>query len=88
MHVTRKGQITVPVELRRKYGITPDVDVTFEETERGPLIVVEKDDASRRFHQALERMQGTADFLGLTTDEYMNMMRGYDEDADDAGFAA
>jgi bifunctional DNA-binding transcriptional regulator/antitoxin component of YhaV-PrlF toxin-antitoxin module len=39
MKVTSKGQVTIPIALLRKYGITPDVEQEFEETDRGPRIV-------------------------------------------------
>ena len=38
--VTRKGQVTVPVELRRKHGIKQGVIVTFEESPSGILLKV------------------------------------------------
>lgn len=38
--VTRKGQITIPVELRRKFGITEDSKV--EVVEEGGSIVIKK----------------------------------------------
>lgn len=88
MHTTSKGQVTIPIEKRRKYGITPDVEIEFEDTDRGLLIVVEREERKRRFEEALKRMQRTGDDFGMTTDEYMNMLRGYDEDDDDPGFAS
>ncbi len=87
MRVTSKGQVTIPIELRRKLGITPDVEVEFKETEGGALLFVARDKRDRAFREALERLKGTIDLDGMTTDEYMNWLRGYDEDADDPGFA-
>lgn len=40
MNVTKKGQITIPVELRRKYNITPNTKV--EVVEEDGKIVVKK----------------------------------------------
>jgi hypothetical protein len=31
-------------------------------------------------------LRGTGKRLGMSTDEYMNLIRGYDEDKDDPGF--
>ena len=90
MRVASKGQVTIPVRLRRKYGITPDVDIEFEETDRGPRLVVcdgGREERRLRVEAAIEALKGSADFGGMTTDEYMNFIRGYDEDADDPGFA-
>jgi AbrB family looped-hinge helix DNA binding protein len=38
--VTRKGQITLPISLRRKYGIKEGMKVTIEDTIRIILKVV------------------------------------------------
>ncbi len=38
--VTRKGQVTVPIELRRKHGIKEGVTVTFEDTPSGIVLSV------------------------------------------------
>jgi len=38
--VTRKGQVTIPVELRRKHGIKQGVIVTFEDSPSGILLKV------------------------------------------------
>jgi AbrB family looped-hinge helix DNA binding protein len=38
--VTRKGQVTVPIELRRKYGIHEGMKVTFEDSPSGICIKV------------------------------------------------
>ena len=38
--VTRKGQVTVPIELRRKHGIKEGVIVTFEDTPSGIILNV------------------------------------------------
>lgn len=39
-HITRKGQTTIPKELREKYGLEPGDTVVWEETDEG--IVVRK----------------------------------------------
>jgi antitoxin PrlF len=88
VRVTSKGQVTVPVALRRKWGITAETEVRFEDGDRGPVLVVDHDERRRRFYEAAERARGSWDYEGMTTDEYMNLRRGYDEDADDPGFAA
>ncbi|KPV63880.1 MAG: SpoVT / AbrB like domain protein [Candidatus Bathyarchaeota archaeon BA2] len=36
--VTRKGQMTIPVEYRKKYNLKEGVVVAFEETEEGLII--------------------------------------------------
>ncbi len=38
--VTRKGQVTVPIELRRKYGIEEGMKITFEDSSSGIVLKV------------------------------------------------
>lgn len=38
--VTRKGQVTIPVELRKKYGIVEGVKLIIEDSPEGILIKV------------------------------------------------
>ena len=38
--MTRKGQLTVPVEIRRKYGIVQGSKVVFEDTPKGIVLKV------------------------------------------------
>ncbi|MGD0451536.1 MAG: AbrB/MazE/SpoVT family DNA-binding domain-containing protein [Candidatus Bathyarchaeia archaeon] len=38
--MTRKGQVTVPVELRRKYSISQGVKVFFEDSPAGIVLKV------------------------------------------------
>jgi len=38
--VTRKGQVTVPVELRRKYSIRQGAKVVFEDSSSGIILRV------------------------------------------------
>jgi AbrB family looped-hinge helix DNA binding protein len=96
VRVTSKGQVTIPKAVRDKLGITPGDDIGFRE-EGAQMIIVnetsgnetEKRDAN--FQRALDlirqmRADGRIKPLGMSVDEYMNMIRGYDGDADDPGF--
>ena len=38
--VTRKGQVTVPIELRRKYGIHEGMKIVFEDSSSGICLKV------------------------------------------------
>ena len=38
--VTRKGQVTVPIELRRKYGIEEGMKIIFEDSTSGIILKV------------------------------------------------
>ena len=96
MRVTTKGQVTIPKEVRDKLGIQPGSDVGFAE-EGGQVVLVnndEKTEESRGERMArllLEfgdrmRREGKMEPLGMSVDEYMDLIRGYSEDADDPGF--
>jgi AbrB family looped-hinge helix DNA binding protein len=71
MRVTRKGQVTIPLEVRRALGITPGIEVTFEIGEHGARLVVERGDAAAD----IARMRGAGD-VDLTTDEILALTRG------------
>lgn len=76
MKVTVKGQVTIPVALRRRYGIETNTDVRFTPTKRG-ILIAPAETREERFLSALARATGSAT-TGLTTDEIMQMTRGED----------
>jgi AbrB family looped-hinge helix DNA binding protein len=96
MRMTSKGQITVPKEIRDELGLGPGSEVSLEKNERGEFVLL---DLSRRegetkgqrlvrllteFGDRARREGWLAD--DMTTDELMELHRGYSEDADDPGF--
>ena len=70
MHISERGQITIPKKLRQRYGLTKDTEVEFTPTEEGLLI--RKRTSQRHPVDALigilEKPSGT--------DEYLNEIRG------------
>ena len=79
MRITSKGQVTIPVELREKQGLLPDVEVECEEREDGVLFRRAKVDAGEtRGQRILRRLRevGSRQKSALTTDEIMRMTRG------------
>jgi antitoxin PrlF len=68
VRVTRKGQVTIPTEIRRALGIRPGIDVEFELDEQGARILVAP--ATREVAQM--RGAGNGD---LTTDEILSLTR-------------
>jgi len=86
--LTTKGQVTIPKRLRDYLGLSPGDKVGFEYTEDGAVRIV----APRKPAQGKSRktsrfavLRGTRK-TGMSTDEIMNLLRGYDEDACDPGF--
>lgn len=81
MRVTSKGQVTIPKEIRDHLGIGPGSEVDFVESD-GTVLLVSLDDeqAQRRREKAIlawaDRVAGTIDLGGMTTDELIADLRG------------
>lgn len=71
MRVTTKGQVTIPLEVRRALGIRPGSDVDFELDGSGARLVVD----SERAATEIAGMRGAGD-VPLTTDEILALTRG------------
>ena len=76
MRVTTKGQVTIPKQIRDHLGIGPGSEVEFVATDEGARLVavnenISEEEAARKFKEVLEKMEGTLDLGGMTTDEYM-----------------
>jgi antitoxin PrlF len=75
--VTSKGQVTIPKRVRDASGVKPGKTVVVEYVDGkvviSPAVAAGKSD----FEKRLEKVRGTLK-LGMTTDEYMKMMRGDD----------
>jgi len=76
MRITSKGQVTIPQRLRLKFGLLPNTEAAFEETDGGVLI---RPMLSKRalIEQRLRDARGVAD-SGLGTDDVMQLTRGDD----------
>lgn len=70
MRVTQKGQVTIPLPIRRALGIEPGSDVRFELDRDGARLLPAADDAAA----AVTRMRGAGD-VELTTDEILALTR-------------
>ena len=74
MKVTVKGQVTIPRDIRRRFGMEPGTRVEF--VARGNEVIVQPlEDAERELRRAIERVRGSAT-SGLRTDEILRMTRG------------
>jgi AbrB family looped-hinge helix DNA binding protein len=85
MRVTEKGQVTIPKEIRDRLGIGPGSEVDFIASGSGAMLVKiaeASDPAIRGFDDWLERVKGTMDLGGMTTDEFMEFLRGPRDDVD------
>ena len=70
MHISERGQITIPKKLRQRYGLTKDTEVEFTPTEEGLLI-----------RKRISQRHPVDALIGIlekpsSTDEYLNEIRG------------
>ena len=70
MRVTQKGQVTIPLEVRRALGIRPGSEVDFQLDGDGARIVIGRDRAAHE----ITRMRGAGD-VELSTDEILALTR-------------
>jgi antitoxin PrlF len=70
MRVTQKGQVTIPLEVRKALGIRAGSDVQFELDEDGARLVVGRE----RVESEIARMRGAGD-VALSTDEILALTR-------------
>ena len=75
MRVTDKGQVTIPIRIRRKTGLLPNTDVEF--VVRGKNVILRKsaNKAPRRGTRLVATMRGRATGR-LSTDDIMALARG------------
>jgi AbrB family looped-hinge helix DNA binding protein len=70
MRVTQKGQVTIPLDVRRALGIQPGSDVQFELDDSGARLLVDRD----RVAAEIARMRGAGDGE-MSTEEILALSR-------------
>ncbi len=74
MRVTDKGQVTIPMDIRKKLGLLPNTDVEFSVS--GQDVIIRKNTGQRRRGSRLiSAMRGKAS-RKLTTDQILSLTRG------------
>lgn len=78
MRITSKGQVTIPRELRERYGLMPETEVQF--SERDGVVVIERAVGAKadRGDRLIETMRRGSPGR-LSTDDIMRITRGWDE---------
>ena len=76
MRITSKGQVTIPQEMRERYGLHPKTEVEFASGEGGVVIRPART-KKVRFREWVGRARGSAT-VKVTTDEVMRLTRGRD----------
>ena len=72
MRVTTKGQVTIPIDIREKLGITPETEVDF--LQEGDRVFLVKRKETARTNRKLKKLRGIAT-VKMTTDEIMALTR-------------
>jgi AbrB family looped-hinge helix DNA binding protein len=74
LRITQKGQVTIPVEIRERFGFLPDTEVDFV-VENGDVRIVRRASAeSSRGREIVRRLRGSAT-VRMSTDEIMALTR-------------
>jgi AbrB family looped-hinge helix DNA binding protein len=73
MRVTDKGQVTIPIGIRRKAGLLPNTDVEFVVS--GKRVILRKSAKARRGRRLVAAMRGRAT-KRLSTRQIMALTRG------------
>jgi antitoxin PrlF len=76
VRITSKGQVTIPQDIRERFGLLPHTEVEF--VAEGDVVVVRKaETGSAKAREWIRKYRGSAD-AGMTTDEIMRLTRGED----------
>jgi antitoxin PrlF len=70
--LTSKGQVTIPKRMRDHLGLKPGSEIAFTINNRGEIVLISKE---KRPKSRFDALIGTLN-LGMTTDEFMKMIRG------------
>ena len=75
MKITSKGQVTIPQNLRERFGLLPNTEVEFVVTADGKgLCLVKSSQSSNRGRALVERLHGRGTGK-RSTDELLKLMR-------------
>jgi bifunctional DNA-binding transcriptional regulator/antitoxin component of YhaV-PrlF toxin-antitoxin module len=77
MHITEKGQVTIPLHIREKYGFLPHREIEFIEKGNTVFIKLTKTIGKRvsRGRSLVEHLRGKAT-VKMSTEEIMRLTRG------------
>lgn len=76
MRITEKGQVTIPAEIRERFGFLPHTEVDFVVEDDGvKLVRAERTRGESRGRAIVRRLRGTGT-VRMTTDEIMALTRG------------
>lgn len=73
MRITSKGQVTIPAEIRERFGFVPETEVEFV-VKAGSVVLRKVESDRRRGRSIVERLRGTAT-TRMSTDEILALTR-------------
>ena len=76
MRITSKGQVTLPIEMRERFGLRPHTEVEFVPRDR-ILTMRPKEGPASRIARSLKAATGRAT-RKITTEKIMRLTRGED----------
>lgn len=74
MRITSKGQVTIPLAIRRAAGLLPNCEVNFK-VEGKKVILLKAARQPHRGESLIQRLRGRGS-VKMTTDEIMALTRG------------
>lgn len=81
--------MTIPKQMRDYLDLAPGSQVDFQYAADGQVVIkaVKAARKDRKHGSRFAALRGTGKRLGMSTGEYVNLIRGYDEDKDGPGFS-
>jgi AbrB family looped-hinge helix DNA binding protein len=74
VRITAKGQVTIPAEIRQRFGFLPDTEVEFIADDSGVRLVRAERPGHSRGDHVVARLRGRGR-AGMTTDEILALTR-------------
>lgn len=74
MRITRNGQVTIPRDIREKFGLLPHTEIEFR-VEGNTITIHKSKGPAKRGRALVERMRGRAT-VNMSTAEIMALTRG------------
>jgi AbrB family looped-hinge helix DNA binding protein len=75
MRITKKGQVTIPRDIREKAGLLPNTEVEFTIV-KGRVVLTPLAKPGSREKAAVEGLRGSLKHLKKSTEELMALTRG------------
>ena len=79
MKINHKGQVTIPKAVRERASLHPHCEVEFEVRPNGDVLLRQALPRMSSVRAAFERVRGSANapqFKGMSTDDYIQLLRG------------